>query len=97
MDVKNRFGGLQLEDREPDELWNDIREIVKDTADKILSKAKRKKFSKWLLDQAVEVADKRRKARNEGDDDEYRRLNAALQRRAVKDNEMSLQEKCRQT
>ena len=39
VDVKNMFGGLQLEDREPGELWNDIREIVKDTADKMLSKA----------------------------------------------------------
>ena len=97
VDVKNMFGGLQLEDREPGEIWNDIREIVKDTADKMLSKAKRKNVSKWIINEAVDTADKRRKARNQVDYDEYRRLNAALQRRARKDNEMSLQEKCRQT
>ena len=97
VDVRNRFGGLQLEDREPDELWNDIREIVKDTADKMLSKAKRKNVSKWIINEAVETAEKRRKARNQVDYDEYRPLNAALQRRAMEDNEMSLHEKCRQT
>ena len=52
VDVENRFRGLQLKDREPGELWNDIRQIVKDTADKKLSNAKRKKFSKWLSDEA---------------------------------------------
>ena len=62
VEVKNMFSGLQLEDREPDELWNDIREIEKDTADKQLSNAKRKKVSRWLSDEAVEIADKRRKA-----------------------------------
>ena len=70
MEIKTRFSGLQLEDREPDELGNDIREIVKATAGKKLLKAKRKKVPKWLSDEAVEIADKRRKARNQGDYDD---------------------------
>ena len=48
VEVKHRFSGLQLVDREPDELWNDIKEIVKDTADKKVPKAKRKKVTKLL-------------------------------------------------
>ena len=49
VEVKNVSSGLQLEDREPGELWNDIREIVKYTADKKLSKAKRTKVSIFLI------------------------------------------------
>ena len=96
VEVKNRFNGLQLADREPEELWNDIRDIVKETADKRVPKAKRKKVTKWLSDEAVKIADERREVRNKGDDKEYRRLNAAFQRRARQDKEQSTTEKCRQ-
>ena len=73
-EVNNMFNGLQLEEREPDELWNDIREIIKYTADKKLTTAKRKKVSRWLPDEAVYIADEPRKARNQGDDDKCRRM-----------------------
>ena len=94
--VKNIFNGLQLADREPEELWSDIRDIVKETADKRVSKARRKKVTKWLSDEAVKIADERRDVRSKGDDKEYRRLNAAFQRRARRDKEQSLKAKCRQ-
>ena len=90
-----RFNGLQLAGREPEELWNDIRDIVKETADKKVPKAKRKKVTKWLSDEAVKIAEERRDVRSKGDDKEYRRLNAAFQRRARQDKEQSLKEKCR--
>ena len=96
VEVKNRFKGLQLADREPEELWSDIRDIVKETADKRVPKAKRKKVTKWLSDEAVKIADERRDVRSKGDDKEYRRLNAAFQRRARQDKEQSLKEKCRE-
>ena len=96
VEVKNRFNGLQLADREPGELWNDIRDIVKETADKRVPKAKRKKVTKWLSDEAEKIADERREVRNKGDDKEYRRLNAAFQRRARQDKEQGIKEKCRQ-
>ena len=83
--MKNRFNGLQLASREPEELWNDIRDIVKETAGKKMPKAKRKKVTKWLSDEAVKIADERRDVRSKGDDKEYRRLNAAFQRRARQD------------
>ena len=68
VEVKNRFNGLQLADREPEELWRDIRDIVKETADKRVPKAKRKKVTKWLSDEAVKIADERRDVRSKGDD-----------------------------
>ena len=93
--MKNRFNGHQLADREQEELWNDIRDIVKETANKMVRKAKRKKVTKWLSDEAVKIADERREVRNKGDDKEYRRLNAAFQRRARQDQEQSIKEKCK--
>ena len=96
VEVKNRFNGLQLADREPEELWNDIRDIVKERADKRVQKFKRKKVTKWLSDESVKIADERREVRNKGDDKEYRRLNAAFQRRARHDKEQGITEKCRQ-
>ena len=61
-----------------------------------MPKAKRKKVTKWLSNEAVKIADERRDVRGKGDDKEYRRLNAAFQRRARQDKEQSLKEKCRQ-
>ena len=63
VEVKNRFKGLQLADREPEELWSDIRDTVKETAVKRVPKAKRKKVTKWLSDEAVKIADERRDVR----------------------------------
>ena len=96
VEVKNRFNGLQLADSEPEERWNDIRGIVKETADKMVPKAKRKKVTKWLSDEAVKITDDRREVRNKGDDKEYRRLNAVFHRRARLDKDQSIKEKCRQ-
>ena len=58
VEVKNWFNGLQLAEREPEELWNDIRDIVKETADKRVPKAKRKKVTKWLSDETVKGSGK---------------------------------------
>ena len=97
VEVKNRFNGLQLADREPEELWNDIRGIVKETANKRVPKAKRNEVTRCLSDEAVKIADERREVRNKGDDKEYRRrLNGVFQRRARQDKEQSIKEKCRQ-
>ena len=68
VEVKNRFNGLQLTGREPEQLWNDIRDIVKETADIRVSKAKRNNVTKWLSDVAVKIADERRDVRSKGYD-----------------------------
>ena len=60
-EAKNRFNGLQLADREPEELWSDIRDIVKETCSGQNGvKAKRKRVTKWLSDEAVKIAGERR-------------------------------------
>ena len=69
---------------------------MKETADKRVPKAKRKKVTKWLSDDAVKIADERGDVRSKGDDKEYSRLTAAFQRRARQDKEHSLKERCRQ-
>ena len=69
---------------------------MKESADKRVTKAKRKKVTKWLSDEAVKIADERIEVRNKGDDKEYRSLNAAFQRRARQDTEQGIKEKCRQ-
>ena len=70
--MKNRFN------KEQEELWCDVRDIVKETADKRLPKAKRKKVTKWLSDEVVKIADERRDVRSKGDDKEHRRLNVVF-------------------
>ena len=81
--VKQRFSGLQLLDREPDKLGNDIRQTVKDTADRCCQKPRGSdRVAKWLTGEAVKIADERREATNTGND----------QRRARKDRDMSIQE-----
>ena len=71
-------------------------DIVKETEDTRVSKAKRKEVKKWLSDEAVKIADERREVRRKGDDKEYRRLIASFQRRARQDREHSIKETCRQ-
>ena len=93
VEVKNRFIDSQLADREPEELWNDIRDIVKETVVKRVAKAKKKKVTKWLSDEAAKIADERRDVRSKGDDKEYRRLNAVFERRARQDKEKRIRNK----
>ena len=62
MDVRNRFKGLDLIDRVPDELWNEVRDIVQETGIKTISMEKKCKKAKWLSEEALQVAVNRRKA-----------------------------------
>ena len=62
-EVKNRFAALDLIDREPEELWQEVEAIVKDEAKNNIPKARKPKKSKWLTKVAIYIADKRRKAK----------------------------------
>ena len=59
VDIKTRFNELTINDREPEELWNYIRNILKETAYKKVPKVKRKKVSKWLSEEALQIAQDR--------------------------------------
>ena len=63
MEMKNRFKGLDLIDRVPDELWMEVRDIVQETVAKTIPKKKKCKKAKWLSEEALQVAVKRREVK----------------------------------
>ena len=63
MEVRNRFNGLDLIDRVPDELWREVRDIIQETGIKTIFKKKKCKKAKWLSEEALQIAVKRREAK----------------------------------
>ena len=61
MEVRNRCKGLDLIDRVPDELWNEVRDIVQETGIKTIPIEKKCKIAKWLSGEALQIAKKKRK------------------------------------
>ena len=74
--VSNRFTGLDLIDRVPDELWNEVRDIVQETGIKDIPMDKKCKKAKWLSADILQIAVKRREAKSEGENERYKHLNA---------------------
>ena len=90
MEVRNRFKGLDLIDRVPDELWTEVRDIVQETGIKTIPKEKKCKKAKWLSEEALKIAVKRREAKSKGEKERYKHLNAELQRTARRDKKAFL-------
>ena len=67
VEVGNRFHGLDLIDRVPDELWNEVRDIVQETGIKTIPIEKKCKKAKWLSGEALLIAEKRREAKSQGE------------------------------
>ena len=80
MEVRNRFQSLDLIDRVPDELWNEVRDIVQETGIKTIPMEKKCKKAKWLSGEALEIGVKRREVKNKGEKERYKHLNAEFQR-----------------
>ena len=96
VEVRNRFKGLDLIDRRPDELWNEVRDIVQETGIKIIAKEKKCKKAKWLSGEALQIAVKRRVAKNKGEKERYKHLNAEFQRIARRDTKALLSDQCKE-
>ena len=90
MEVRNRFQGLDLIDRVPDELWNEVRNIVQETGIKTIPKKKKPKKAKWLPEEALQIAVKRREAKSKGGKEKYKHLNSEFQRIARRDKKAFL-------
>ena len=90
MEVKNRFKGLDLIDREPDELWMEFCDIVQETGIKTIPKKKKCKKAKWLSEEALQIAVKRREAKSKGEKESYTHLNAEFQKIARRDKKVFL-------
>ena len=80
VEVRNRFKGLDLIDRVPDELWNEVRDIVQETGIKTVPMEKKCKTAKWLSEEDLQIAEKRREAKSRGEKERYTHLNAECQR-----------------
>ena len=83
--MRNRFKGLDLIDRVPDELWMEVCDIVQETGIKTIPKKKKCKKAKWLSEEALQIAVKGREAKSKGEKERYDHLNAKFQRIARKD------------
>ena len=80
VEVRNRFKGLDLIDRVPDELWTEICDIVQETGIKTIPMEKKCKKAKWLSEEAFQIAVKRREGKSKGEKERYKHLNAEFQR-----------------
>ena len=93
---RNKFKGLDLIDRVPDELWMEVHDIVQETAIKTISKKKKCKKAKWLSEVALQTAVKRREVKSKEEKERYKHLNAEFQRIARRDKKAFLSDQCKE-
>ena len=96
VEVRNRFKGLDLIDRLPDELWTEVRDIVQERGVKTIPKKKKCKKAKWLSEEALQMAVKRREGKSKGEKERYIHLNAEFQRIARRDKKAFLSDQCKE-
>ena len=96
MEVRNRFKGLDLIDRVPDELWTEVCDIVQETGIKTIHKKKKCKKAKWLSEVGLQIAVKRREVKNKGEKERYKHLNAEFQRIARREKKVFLNDQCKE-
>ena len=88
--MENRFKGLDLIDRVPDRLWTEVHDLVQETGIKTIPKKKKCKKAKWLSEEALQIAVKRREVKSKGEKERYTHLNAEFQRIARRDKKAFL-------
>src|SRR5574339_386297 len=94
--VRNRFKGLDLTDRVPDELWTEVRDIIQETGIKTIPMEKKCKKAKWLSEEALQIAVKRREGKSKGEKKRYKHLNAEFQRIARRDKKAFFSIQCKE-
>ena len=80
VELRNRFKGLDVIDRVPDELWTEVPDTVQETGIKTIPMEKKCKKAKWLSGQALQIAVKRREVKSQGEKERYKHLDAEFQR-----------------
>ena len=96
VEVTNRFKGLDLIDRVPEELWKEVCDIVQETGIMTIPKKKKCKKAKWLSEEALQIAEKGREAKGKGEKERYTHLNAKFQRTARRDKKAFLSDQCKE-
>ena len=94
--MTNRFKGLDLIDRVPDELWMEVHDIVQETGIKTIPKKKKCKKTKWLSEEALKIPVKRREVKSKGEKERYTHLNAEFQRIARRVKRAFLSDQCKE-
>ena len=94
--MRNRFKGTDLIDGVPDELWNEVRDIVQEIGIKTIPMEKKCKKAKWLSREALQIAVKRREAKSKGEKERYKHLNAEFQRLARRDKKAFFSDQCKE-
>ena len=93
VEVRNRFKGLDLIDRVPEELWMEVCDTAQGAGIKTIPK---KRKAKWLSEEALQIAMKRREAKGKGEKERYTHLNAEFQRIARRDKKAILSDQCKE-
>jgi len=94
--VRNRFKGLDLIDKVPDELRMEVHDIVQETGIKTIPKKKKCKEAKWQSEETLQIAVKRKEMKSKGEKERYSHLNAEFQRIARRDKKAFLSDHCKE-
>ena len=97
MEVRNRFKGLDLIGRVPEELRIEVRDIVQEAVIKTIPKTKKCQKAKWLSEEALQIAEKGREAKGKGEKERYTHFNAEFQRMERRDKKAFLSDQCKKT
>ena len=95
MDVTNKFKGLDLVDRVPEELWTEVHDIVQETGIKTIIMEKKCKKAKWLSGEVLQIVVKRREGKSKGEKERYKHLNA-VPKNSKKDKKAFLSDQCKE-
>ena len=96
MEETNRFKGLDLIDRVPEELYMEVYNIVQKAVIKTIPKENKFEKAKWLSEEELQIAEERREAKGRGEREIYTHLNAEFQRLSSRDKRAFLSEKCKE-
>ena len=94
--MSNRFKGLDLIDRVPEELWMEVHDIVQEAGIKTILKKKKCKKAKWLSEEALQIAEKRKETKGKAEKERYTHLNVEFQRIARIDKKAFLSDQCKE-
>ena len=96
VEATNRFKGLHLIDRVPEELWTEVCDIVQEGIIKTIPKKKKCREAKWLSEEALQIPEKRREVKGKGEKERHTHLNADFQREARRDKKTFLNDQCKE-
>ena len=96
VEVTNRFKGLDMIDKVTDEHWMEVHGIEQGAGIKTIPKKMKRKRAKWLSEEALQIAEKRREAKGKGEKERYTHLNAEFQRKARRDKKAFLSNQCKE-